>query len=113
MAEGAKTGLLDLEKELTCSVSFPVSSRAPWKADLMFIYLDMYRSSLPTAHLTRLPSYLLRVMPQGVVLMASLPSNHCKTESIHLPIMPCLCSRYETECWCHHPPGHVSPGQSK
>jgi len=73
MAEAAMTGLLDLEKELTCSVS-NASSRTttlPSKADRS-LTLDLHRSPLPTSHPSRLSPHLLRLLPQGVVLMASL-----------------------------------------
>ena len=40
--------------------------------------LDLYRTALPTAYASRLPSHLLRFMPERVVLCTRIPTTTVK-----------------------------------
>jgi len=90
MAEGQRPGndsLLDMEKELTCSVS----------AELMNGWghthqrdIDLYRHPLSASDSPRLSTHLLRIMLERVVRLAScIHSAHkpAQRPSIHLPLM--------------------------
>jgi hypothetical protein len=59
-----QAGLLDLERELVCSVSMaPKDLDQPY----MLTFLDLYRNAFPTSYAPRLPSHLLRVMSERMV----------------------------------------------
>ena len=69
MVETTKPGLLDLEKELTCSVSFLGDNSTARLRDTAYTLqttnandrqtLDLYRNPLSTTHPPRLPSHIL------------------------------------------------------
>lgn len=122
MAEVEKTsGLIDLEKELSCSVSpFPES----WlrshglrcshsNSSLTVPGTDLYRDTLSAAHSIRLPSYILRLVPQGVVFMAGIENIFRSIKSLHLSIMSSLNARDPAERYGYHPAGYVSTSESQ
>lgn len=92
MVEITKPGLLDLEKELTCSVSIAGNNFTARLWDTAYTLqtvnandpqnLDLYRNPLSTTHSPRLPSYILWFLSQGMVLIASLPSGTLQIQSI-------------------------------
>ena len=67
MATESKANLVDLEKELTCSVS-AIYRCSDGTTGLTIT--DMYRGAISTSHLDRLPALLLWSVLEGVVLGA-------------------------------------------
>lgn len=88
MASEEKSGLMDPEKELTCSVSLFREQRPHVTKGATLTAIDLHRGSLSTPHADRLPSHLLWILSEGVVLMASKTSN--EVESFHVSIMSSL-----------------------
>ena len=82
-------GMETLERELQCAVSKTTIQKPETRA-LMGPTTDMHRYPVPTADATELSTHILRVLLEGMVLMASdlrlfeSPIN----QPIHLPIMP-------------------------
>ncbi|KAK4694291.1 hypothetical protein P7C71_g3273, partial [Lecanoromycetidae sp. Uapishka_2] len=93
MAEATRTGLLDLEKELTCANT-----------------ADLHRGPLSTSQPPRLSPHILWLMPQVVVLVAGVESNFFHLQSIQLPVMSYLRSGYEAQRHGYDIVGYVSPG---
>lgn len=125
---GPGPGLLDLERELVCSVCtlriFDAQLTTPQcEFSLTLIILvtatDLHRAPLPAPHPARLPPHLLRLLPQGMVLLAGiLPSSRSiipllLRPALHLPVMPGGRARNEAQRHRHHAAGHVPAGASR
>ena len=122
---------LDLEKELTCSVSYILNPSSPsYQAVgglvhdvtayavgegshrtgllILLIIVDLYRSPLSTSHSPGLSPYFLRLLLEGVVqlatqLVAQLSKLHpSRLESLYLPVMSCASERYQTQRDCDY-----------
>lgn len=113
--DSSKPGL-DLEKELTCSVStssmilscLPLESpafrsRATQAVANRRFESDLHRASLPPSYPLGLPTYLLRRVPDRLVQLASKRSRECAYASasrdtrLHMPIMPGTGTRHEAQ----------------
>lgn len=110
MADGGQAGLLDLEKELTCSVSGVLSKLLRF---LGLIRKDMHRDSLSTFDVAELPAHFLWFVLEGMVLMASFPGLGLEAPSVYLSIMSSHGARNEAKRYRHHTTGHVLASQSR
>jgi hypothetical protein len=89
---------------------------APGRNDFMTLrtmltwvyYLDMHGGSVPAANASRLPSYILWLLLEGMVQLAAsrstelLKLNTGELESIYLPFMSCTGTGYEAQCDCYY-----------
>jgi hypothetical protein len=119
---------LDLEKELTCSVSRPpifcparrasgarmrhlaALPRCPCSPHgqpgrmeycllmlIWFLNTDLHRSPLPTPHPPRLPTYLLRLLPERMVRLPTLLAPRLALSftrnrtALHMSLLPSAC----------------------
>ncbi|KKK19742.1 hypothetical protein AOCH_006133 [Aspergillus ochraceoroseus] len=75
--------------------------------------LDLHRLALPTPHSSRLSSYFLRFLLEGMVLHSGIPSIIIVVflPSIYLPLMPCERPRNPAQCYSDHTAGHGIGGQ--
>lgn len=105
MSNDQPASQIDLESELTCSVS-PMSFPAVMTTDLS--WTDLHGAALPTSYTPRLSAHLLRSLREGVVPLASI--HRYKPTSIHMPLVSSLSSRYKAQCHRINPSGHVSTG---
>jgi hypothetical protein len=115
---------MDLEKELTCSVgkfnfslfeflSFRELEGVVLSMTADRLCLDLHRTTLSTADTSRLSAYFLRLLFEGVVLMAGLTTSDVQINTpIHLPVMQGGCARIPSQCHRHYTPGHVLAGKS-
>jgi hypothetical protein len=77
----------------------------PW---LTASHADMHRPALPAAHAARLPTHLLRRVPEGVVRLPGLDGH--LDPPVHLPGMPCLGARDQAKRHRHDAARHVHTG---
>lgn len=110
---------LDLEKELTCSVSClhprcaSISTYMDW-ANVCHVMADLYRASIPTFDPPRLSPYLLRLLSERLVQLpagrfAQLPQpTTARHTAIYMPVMSRTGARNEAECDGDDAAGYVS-----
>jgi hypothetical protein len=107
MAEGtSSSGSLVLEKELTCSVCV---RQHPTRIPVLILLPDLYRCHVSTLDPARLPSYLLWILFERVVLMAGhlCCASPPHDKPVYMPFMSCRSARHAAECDCHDVAGHV------
>lgn len=132
MSEEPRTGpgLVDLEKELLCSVSdrslvlwrlFLCRNLTPWTTAhfleinneykvpyLLTSLLDLYRAPLPTPYPPRLSPHFLRLLSERVVLCPGLTAKIIQlAASIYMSVMSGGCARDPTKCHGQHVVGYV------
>ena len=77
----------------------------------LLIFEDMCRCSLPTSDAPRLPPYILRRMPQGMVRLPSFAVDQFELE--YMSILSRHRSRYKTRRQSQHSAGLVASGESE